>query len=480
MNSDHIRCDFYLIFNRINSQFIQYNLQKCLLGVEYMGSAQLTGRVIFKGDPGYKEAIKNWNPYVNTFPQVFVFAQNACDVSNAIIWARENDVPLRVRSGRHALDKDFSVVKGGLVIDTSDMNKVHLDKKKGIATVQPGIRVGPLVKGLAQEGFMAVFGDSPTVGIGGITTGGGFGLVSRSIGVISDNLLALETVDAKGRILRADDSCNEDLFWASRGGGGGTFGYNTEYTFKVHRAPATATVFNIIWPWEQLETVFRAWQNLMPFVDERLGSYLEIFSKVNGLCQATGLFLGSRPELIQILEPLLSAGTPTEVVIETLFYPDCIDFLDPPEPPFADQNFKFSSSWANNLWPEEPIAVMKQFLEDAQGTESNFYFTNWRGAISRVPSDKTAFFWRNPLFYTEWNATWVDKSEEARSLASVERVRKLLKPYVVGSYVNVPDENIKNFGSAYWGANFERLRRVKAKYDPENVFNHPQSVPPSC
>jgi FAD binding domain/Berberine and berberine like len=445
-----------------------------------MGSTQLTGRVIFKGDPGYNEAIKNWNPYVDTFPHVFVFAQNAYDVSNAIKWARKYCVPLRVRSGRHALDKNLSIVKGGIVIDTSDMNSVHLDKKKGIATVQPGIRVGPLVKGLAREGFMAVFGDSPTVGIGGITTGGGFGVLSRSIGLISDNLLALETVDAKGRILNANPSCNKDLFWASRGGGGGTFGYNTEYTFKVHHAPETATVFDIVWPWEQLETVFRAWQNLMPFVDERLGCYLEIFSKVNGLCHATGLFLGSRPELIQILEPLLSAGTPKEVVIETLLYPECIDFLDPPEPPFADQNFKFSSSWSNNLWPEEPIAVMKRFLEEAPGTESNFFFINWGGAISRVPSDKTAFFWRTPLFYTEWNATWVNQSEEASSLDSVERVRKLLKPYTVGSYVNVPDKSIENFGAAYWGTNFEILRRIKTKYDPENVFNHPQSVPPFC
>jgi hypothetical protein len=443
-------------------------------------NTQLTGRVIFKGDPGYKEAIKNWNPYVDTFPLVFVFAQNACDVSNAIKWARENDVPLRVRGGRHALDKNLSVVKGGIVIDVSDMQKVHLDKKKGIATVQTGIHVGPLVKGLAREGFMAPFGDSPTVGIGGITTGGGFGVISRSIGLISDNLLALETVDAKGRILKANSTCNEDLLWASRGGGGGTFGYNTQYTFKVHRAPVTATVFKIIWPWEQFETVFRAWQQWAPFVDERLGCFFEVLSRVNGLCHAEGLFFGSKPELIRLMEPLLSAGTPSSVVIETLFYPDCIDFLDPDEPipGRSDQSTKFTSSWATNLWPEKPISVMKQFLEETTGTEAGFFFINWGGAISRLPKDKTAFFWRKPLFYSEFNASWVDKSEEASNLALVERTRLLLKPYVVGSYVNVPDENIENFGSAYWGTNFERLRRVKAKYDPENVFNHPQSVPP--
>lgn len=255
-----------------------------------MGSTHLTGRVIFKGDPGYKEAVKNWNPYVDVFPLVFVFAQNSYDVSNAIKWARENNVPLRVRSGRHALDKNLSVVNGGLVIDVSDMNKVHLDKKNAIAVVQTGVHVGPLVKGLAREGFMAPFGDSPTVGIGGITMGGGFGVLSRSIGLISDNLVGLKMVDAHGKIIEANKSCNEDLFWASRGGGGGNFGYNTQYAFQVRRAPKTATVFNIIWPWEQLEAVFKTWQNWAPFVDSRLGCILEIFSKVNGLCHAEGIF----------------------------------------------------------------------------------------------------------------------------------------------------------------------------------------------
>ncbi|MDM5336188.1 FAD-binding oxidoreductase [Fictibacillus enclensis] len=445
-----------------------------------MGSARLTGRVIFKGQPGYEEAIKNWNPYVDTYPLVFVFAQNSRDVGNGIKWARENNVPIRVRSGRHALDKNLNVVKGGIVIDVSDMQKVYLDKENAIATVQTGIHVGPLVKGLAREGFMAPFGDSPTVGIGGITMGGGFGVLSRSIGLISDNLLGLKTVDAQGRIIRANHCRHEDLFWASRGGGGGNFGYNTEYTFKVRRAPKTATVFNIIWPWEQLETVFKAWQRWAPFVDERLGCIFEAYSKINGLLHAEGIFLGSKSELIKLLEPLTSVGTPNQSVIETLYYPDAIDFLDPDEPipGRSDQSVKFSSAWGFHLWPDEPIKVMRKFLEDATGTEANFFFINWGGALSRVPKHKTAFYWRDPLFYTEWTSSWTDKSDEARNVASVEVVRKMLKPYTEGSYVNVPDEFIKNYGKEYWGSNFERLREVKTKYDPENFFHFPQSIPP--
>ena len=111
-----------------------------------------------------------------------------------------------------------------------------------------------------------------------------------------------------------------------------------------------------------------------PFTDERLGCYLEIYSKVNGLCHAEGLFLGSKPELVQLLKPLLNAGTPAQTVIKTLYYPDCIDFLDPDEPipGRSDQSVKFSSAWALNLWPEEPIAVMRQFLEKRLGQKPTF------------------------------------------------------------------------------------------------------------
>lgn len=125
---------------------------------------------------------------------------------------------MRVRSGRHALDKNLSTVSDGIVIDVSDMNKVFLDEKRGSNRSNRHSR-RPACKGLAREGFMAPFGDSPTVGIGGITMGGGFGVLSRSIGLISDNLLALKMVDAKGRIIQANQSRNEDLLWASRGGG---------------------------------------------------------------------------------------------------------------------------------------------------------------------------------------------------------------------------------------------------------------------
>lgn len=440
---------------------------------------KLTGRVIFRGDPGYEEARLNWNPYTNTFPKVIVFAQNHNDVSNAIRWARENNVPLRARGGRHALERDMSVVNDGIVIDVSDMTRVRLNSKKEIALVETGNDVGPVVQALARKGFMTPFGDSPTVGIAGLTLGGGIGPLQRTIGLASDNLIGIKMVDAQGRTIIADENNNSDLLWASRGGGGGNFGIATEYMLKVHRAPEKATMYDIVWPWEQMKEVVKVWQRWAPNVDERVGAILEISSKTKGLLHATGLFLGPKEELAPLLEPLLTTGTPSEVNIQTLPWPTLVDVWLAPDPIPTNMSNKFSSSWGFEPFPDEAQRIMHRFLEEATGTDSNFFFLNWGGAVSRISPNATAFYWRNPKYYYEFSATWTDPSEAKRNLALVERTRKLLQPFSKGSYVNVPDFNIKNFGPAYYGTNFDRLKKVKTKYDPLNVFRYPQSIPPT-
>jgi len=441
---------------------------------------QLTGRVIFRGDPGYESARKNWDPHTNRFPKVFMFAQRTQDVANAIKWARENHVPIRARSGRHALETNLSQVNGGIVIDVSDMKKISLNKKNGTAIVETGNTVGRIVKTLAQQGFMAPFGDSPSVGIGGITLGGGIGPLQRSIGLLSDNLIGLEMVDAKGRVIRADKNHNADLLWASRGGGGGNFGVYTKYKFKVHRAPARATVFRIIWPWNQFEKVFKVWQLWAPSIDTRLGTHLEIGPKNGGLVTVEGLFLGPKSEAVRLLKPITSVGTPTMKIIRWLPYPEAVNFLLPPDPVLTQRfSNQFSSGFARRPFPDKAIKAMREFLEKVEGKDAGFFFLNWGGAVSRIPPKATAFFWRKAKFYVEWNSSWLKQSDAAKNIALVRNTRRKLQPFIVGSYINVPDQGIKNSGPVYYGANYPRLRRVKAKYDPENVFRFPQSIPPA-
>ncbi|WP_127492979.1 FAD-binding oxidoreductase [Paenibacillus glycanilyticus] len=442
---------------------------------------QLTGRVIFKGDPGYETARKNWDPHTDRFPKVFVFAKKTRDVANAIKWAREHKVPIRPRSGRHALETNLSQVNGGLVIDTSELKKITLNKKSNTAVVETGNRVGRIVDTLARQGYMAPFGDSPSVGIGGITPGGGIGPLQRTTGLISDNLLALEMVDAKGRIIRASKKRNSDLLWASRGGGGGNFGVYTKYKFKVRRAPVRATVFSITWPWEQFEEVVKAWQRWAPFTSTKLGSELSIGPKKGGNVSMLGVYLGCKKKALKFLQPILSVGTTTKRDIQSLPWLQATKFLLAPDP-ILPQKFsnQFSSGFGRRPFPDKAFKYMREFLEKAEGgTPAGFYFLNWGGAIRKIAPRATAFYWRDPQYYVEWNSSWVKPSHAAKNIALARNTRKKLQPFIVGSYINVPDQGIKCSGPVYYGKNFARLRRVKAKYDPQNVFNNPQSIPPA-
>lgn len=442
---------------------------------------RLTGRVIFKGDPGYERARKNWDPHTDRFPKVFVFAQQTKDVANAISWARHNKVPIRPRSGRHALETNLSQVNGGIVIDVSEMKKIKLNKKSGTVVVETGNRVGRIVDALAKQGFMAPFGDSPTVGIGGITPGGGIGPLQRTIGLISDNLLELEMVDAKGRVIRANKKQNSDLLWATRGGGGGNFGVYTKYKFKVRRAPAKATVFRITWPWAQFEKVVKKWQVWAPNASTKLGSELSVGPKKGGNVSMLGLYLGSKSEALRQLAPILSVGTPTQKTIEYLPYTQVTKFMLAPDPVLTQRfSNQFSSGFGRRPFPEKAFKAMREFLEKAEGgTPAGFYFLNWGGAVSRVAPQATAFYWRKADYYVEWNSSWVKPSHAARNIALTRSTRKKLEPYIVGSYINVPDQGITCSGPVYYGKNYARLRKVKAKYDPQNVFNNPQSISPA-
>lgn len=440
---------------------------------------KLTGTVIYPNDPEYQQARMNWNPFTNAFPAVFVFAHCNRDVVNAVKWARANLVPIRMRSGRHALAKDFNQTDGGIVIDTGKMTEVKLDKKHLTATVEAGIRVGVLVRMLAEEGILAPFGDSSSVGIGGISTGGGITVIQRTAGVISDNILAATIVDANGEILRVSENENPDLFWAIRGGGGGNFGIITSYTFKVRPAPPRVGIFQIIWPWEQLDEVIDAWQKWAPSVDVRLGTILEAFSKTNGLLRSQGIFLGPEAELRELVRPMIDVGSPISVLINEVTLLEAINFWAPNEPLFDDQNTTWSSTWVEKTVPEKGIKAIRRFLEKATGSESNFFFLNSGGVMNQVPPNATAFFWRNTRYYMEWDASWTRESEAQRNIALVEQTRKQLQCYITGSYVNVPDLYITNFGQQYYGDNFARLRRVKAQYDPQNVFSFVQSIPPA-
>ncbi len=438
---------------------------------------ELTGRIVFPGEPQYDEARQEFNTFFNKFPLVIVFAQSTQDVINAVRWARFWKVPIRMRSGRHNYE-GLSVVDDGIVIDVSEMHQVEIDHKHGTVTIQTGLRDLALYEVLGSEGLVVPGGLCPTTGIAGFTLGGGQSSLARPYGLIIDNLLELEMVDANGRVLHANANQHADLFWASRGGGGGNFGICTYFRCRTHRIDTVAYA-NIEWDLRDLEPVLRTWQDYTtPNASELLTPLLTIASGLESLLLMQGVFLGSAKELRRLLRPLLRAGSPQKVTIEEMPWLEAVARIAATQPDFPEP-FKSVGPFVNELLPDKAIATIRRFIDKPPTSSVSVFFHGLGGAVAKVPSEATAYFYRQALSNMSIFATWSTPDGADPGIRWVEKFRQAMLPFTQGVYVNTPDLSIKNWPKAYYGSNFNRLTQVKAKYDPENVFNFPQSIPPA-
>lgn len=442
---------------------------------------ELTGRIVVPGNPQYNEARQEFNTFFNKFPRVIVFAKQTRDVVNAIRWARHHHVPIRMRSGRHSYE-GLSVVNGGIVIDVSDMNQVDVNRRSGIATVQTGIRGGALNTALWKERLVVPVGLCPTTGIAGVTLGGGHSILSRPYGLTLDHLVDIEIVNADGRVLHANSKQHSDLFWALRGGGGGNFGVCTTFRFRTHPIE-TVGFAEIGWELRDLERVLRVWQDYtVPGANERLTVTLGI---ANGRQASSsfpvlmqGVFLGSAEKLRQLLQPLLRAGSPQKVVIKEVPWIETVRLVAKTTPT-APYPFKSVGPYVYRPLPESAIATIRRFIDSPPTSAVSIFLHGLAGAVAKVPNRATAYFYRRALYNMTSTATWSTQAGSKRGIHWVENWRRAMLPFTRGVYVNTPDLFIKNWQKAYFGENFDRLTRVKARYDPKNVFHFPQSIPPA-
>lgn len=448
--------------------------------------AKLTGRIVRPHDPGYTDARLGWDQLFSHYPLVIVFAQNTQDVVNALTWARQNDVALRIRSGRHSLE-GWSNVDSGLVIDISELKSVHLDSAARVATVGAGLNQLEAVTTLAKRNFAVTTGTEGTVGLAGATLGGGFGFLTRWLGMACDSLIGAEVVVAEGdeyaKVIKADLAHNSDLLWALRGAGNGNFGIVTSLTYKV--APLRSVTY-VQATWDgigDLRRVFDAWQRTALHADDRLGTQVEIHRNQTLLFAV--LAEGTPAEAKKLLAPILSVGSP-QVSVQVGNWGEVYSgFQIPTENEPA--NWKFYSQFTRKPFPRRAIDVISSFMRDAPTDDSNFFTQAFGGAVRRSPRGGTAFPHRDALFYSEPGVGWGTRSDQPgicdpltpQAQAWIAEFSQAMRPYVDGAYVNVPNVGMQDWETAYWRDNFDRLREIKAKYDPHNVFQYDQSIPPA-
>lgn len=410
-------------------------------------------------------------------PQAIALCGSAEDVAEAIALARRTGLETAVRSGGHCFAGRSST--DGIVIDVSPMRSLSLSR--GLATVGGGARLDDVYDALHDHGRTLAAGCGPTVGIAGLALGGGLGILGRKHGLTSDQLVGAEVVLADGRVVDCDAQRDEDLFWALRGAGGGSFGVVTRLELRTLPAP-TATSFHLIWPIEHAAAVIAAWQTWAPLAPDELAASLLVTAPGDverpPVVHLFGAMLGTAADAAeQVGELVAVAGAdPASSSLSQMTYRDTKRHLaehgpgdDQPGPAFSKSEF------FGRAQPSDTIEALVDHLvgDRIPGESRELDFSPWGGAYNRVRGDATAFVHRAELFLLK-HAVVIEPGSPEREQAAREWLRRsweLVHPHGSGGvYPNFPDPELADPGRAYYGANYERLLRVKAEYDPDGFF----------
>ena len=442
---------------------------------------QLRGDVVQRGASGYNAARVLYDTrFDGVKPQAIAFCESLADVQKAVRWARRHNVRIVPRSGGHSY-AGYSTTSG-VIVDVSRLHAISVTAD-GRAAVGAGAQLLPVYTALAARGRMIPGGSCPTVGIAGLTQGGGIGLSGRKFGLTCDNLLEATVVLADGSVAVANAHQHADLFWALRGGGGGNFGIVTRFVFRTHPA-SDVTTYSLEWPWADAKKVVQAWQQLAPDAPDGLASVLNLSAAVGATTPSItsgGQFFGSEAALRAVLAPLATAGTPTRYTVTPRTFLGAVHY-------FAGggggrSTFAAKSSIGNKpLTPAGIDALLGQLeARRTTGTGSGVVlFDAWGGAINRVAKAKTAFVHRDALFSMQYLAYWGAAEPAAPNVAWLRRCHAAMRPYVSAfAYQNYIDADLSTWPNAYYGSNLPRLRQVKRKYDPHNVFHFRQSIRPA-
>jgi FAD/FMN-containing dehydrogenase len=409
-------------------------------------------------------------------PSVRVLCKTAQAVSESLLWAQKNSIPFAIRCGGHSYE-GLSQSKG-LVIDLRLMNDIQLSTDKKTIAVGGGTKLGEIYAKLAPQKVLIPAGTCPTVGVSGHTTGGGYGMLARAYGLACDSLIEVEIVTADGQILIANENQNTDLLWACRGGGGGSFGVITKLTFKTHPVDQ-AVVFGFQWTTDQAHAVqlIQNWLQWAPNLPNEITSLMSIAKGTDGkiTIRYKGQSIGAMDQLKKEIAKLPDAKTMTNVVMKSLSYVDAIKYFagageDQPHYRKVKCNYLTdvtSKEGLNTLLSQFPVGKLSITLDC------------YSGAISERTSQDAAFAHRaGTLCSIKFSSNWSTAGDTDARLKVIRNFHDSLKPYMsTGSYVNYCDTDIQNYGETYWGDNFARLKSIKSKYDPKNIFRHAQSIP---
>jgi len=456
-------------------------------------AAQFRGALIGQTSEGYDRARRVWNGLIDKRPAMIAQCSGVADVVAAVNLAREHNLLLAVRGGGHNVSGS-GVCDGGLVIDLSSMNAVHIDQKKGTVHVQGGATLADVDRQTQIFGMATTTGNVSKTGIAGLTLGGGFGNLRRKFGLGVDNLVSAEVVTPSGAVIHAHASENPDLFWALRGGGG-NFGVVTSFEFQLHPLGPEVMFAAQFFPIRVAGAAFRRWRDFVADAPDEISSlaFFWTIPRTDPFPQELrgervflygAMYAGSAEEGEKSLGPLMKIGTPILDLSGRGPYTQWQQAFDSFLIPGAVYPVLYAY-WKSLYLAALDDALIDDLVGRAQNLPSEqILVVIWHlgGAMARVPETATAFGKRSAPFLLSYDSCWTDPNQNDGIIAWTRQQIAAAEPYSPGgSYLNFPgvgEDNETLVRKAY-GSNYERLAQVKRTYDPANLFRMNQNIRPA-
>lgn len=445
--------------------------------VDYSG---LTGKIITKESFEYEESRLAWNRAIDKYPLVMIYCYNEEDVVNAILWAKGNSLEIRVRSGAHSYE-GYSTGDNVVIIDISKMNEIYIDEDNGFVKIGGGVRNREIYEALGNRGYAFPGGGCPTVGVAGLVLGGGWGYSSRLLGLACDSIIEVEMINYEGKKLILNEESNSDLFWACKGSGGCNFGIITSMTIKLKEKIKMGTLIYINYSditKEDNIKVIEILQELYEDLDRRMNLKTAIYNSAErgrGV-KLTGLFYGNSSDAREILNPLENITSSIEFRVEDMSILECNRWIQDSHPDY--EKYKSTGRFVYRNYSKNEIERLIEIIDNpAKGTVyTAISFYGAGGAIADVDKLDTAYYYRDAKFIMGIQSVWEDDKYANINKEWVKINFKTIEEMTEGSFVNFPLDELNNYENEYYGKNIKRLKEIKKKYDPYNVFNYPQVI----
>jgi FAD/FMN-containing dehydrogenase len=449
--------------------------------------SDFSGELIGPDDAGYQEARQVYNAMIDRHPALVARCAGPDDVARVVSFARENDVLLAVRGGGHN-GAGLGTCDDGVVIDLAGLKQIEVDPGARTARVGGGCTWGEVDAATGEHGLATPSGIISTTGVGGLTLGGGMGHLSRKCGLTIDNLLEAEVVLASGERVRAAEDENADLFWAIRGGGG-NFGVVTSFLFRLHEV-GTVIGGPTFWDIDQSAEVLSAYREFLPAAPRELNGFFAYTSvppappfpeELHGrkVCGIVWCYVGGEAEAAAAMAPLLdSAPEPLMHGVQPMPHAALQTAFDALYPK-GDQWY-WRADFVNEI-PDEAVAAHARFGPEMPSMQSTMHLYPIDGAAHDAGNSDTAWAYRD----ANWGSVFAGVDPDPANAAAIRDwcvdYFEALHPYSAGgAYVNMMMDEGQERVKASYGDNYERLTRIKATYDPGNLFRVNQNIEPEA